>query len=89
MLSVWENIFKFVFAKNFNLDASSDALLLEGDKDLRYLREVNSRYGSKDFLFLTYFFENDATKKVMFTLKKLIRRVFLKRVINGQHLAAE
>ena len=44
----------FYFSKNFNLDASSDALLLEGDKDLKYLREVNSRYGSKDFLFLTY-----------------------------------
>ena len=42
------------FSKNFNLDASSDALLLEGDKDLKYLREINSRYGSKDFLFLTY-----------------------------------
>ena len=42
------------FAKNFNLDASSDALLLEGDKDLKYLREVNERYGSKDFLVLTY-----------------------------------
>ncbi len=28
-------------AKNFNLDASSDALLLEGDPDLKYLREVN------------------------------------------------
>ena len=35
-------------------DASSDALLLEGDKDLKYLREVNERYGSKDFLVLTY-----------------------------------
>ena len=42
------------FSKNFNLDASSDALLLEGDKDLKYLREVNERYGSKDFLVLTY-----------------------------------
>ena len=41
-------------AKNFNLDASSDALLLEGDPDLRYLREVNQTYGSKDFLVLTY-----------------------------------
>ncbi len=41
-------------AKNFNLDASSDALLLEGDKDLKYLREINDRYGSKDFLVLTY-----------------------------------
>ena len=41
-------------AKNFNLDASSDALLLEGDKDLKHLREINERYGSKDFLVLTY-----------------------------------
>jgi len=47
-------IISFYFSKNFNLDASSDALLLEGDKDLKYLREINSRYGSKDFLFLTY-----------------------------------
>ena len=42
------------FSKNFNLDASSDALLLEGDKDLSYLREINERYGSKEYLFLTY-----------------------------------
>ena len=47
-------IFSLFHAKNFNLDASSDALILEGDKDLKYLREVNERYGSKDFLFLTY-----------------------------------
>ena len=46
--------FSFYHAKNFNLDASSDALLLEGDKDLKYLREINNRYGSKDFLVLTY-----------------------------------
>jgi len=47
-------IFSLFQAKNFNLDASSDALLLEGDKDLKFLREVNERYGSKDFLVLTY-----------------------------------
>ena len=41
-------------SKNFNLDASSDALLLEGDPDLKYLREVNETYGSKDYLVLTY-----------------------------------
>ncbi len=46
--------FSLYFAKNFNLDASSDALILEGDKDLKYLREVNERYGAKDFLVLTY-----------------------------------
>ena len=46
--------FSLYHSKNFNLDASSDALLLEGDKDLKYLREINERYGSKDFLVLTY-----------------------------------
>ena len=47
-------VFSLYKAKDFNLDASSDALLLEGDKDLKYLREINERYKSKDFLFLTY-----------------------------------
>ena len=42
------------FAKDFKLDASSDSLLLESDKDLNYLREINERYGSKDYLVLTY-----------------------------------
>ena len=42
------------FSKNFQLDASSDTLLLENDPDLKYLREVNTKYGSKDFLVLTY-----------------------------------
>ena len=46
--------FSIYHAKNFNLDASSDALILEGDEDLKYLREINERYGSKDFLVLTY-----------------------------------
>ena len=47
-------VFSLYHSKDFNLDASSDALLLEGDKDLKLLREVNERYGSKDFLVLTY-----------------------------------
>ena len=42
------------YSKNFQLDASSDTLLLENDPDLKYLREVNKKYGSKDFLVLTY-----------------------------------
>ena len=56
-------IFAFYHSKNFNLDASSDALLLEGDKDLSYLREINERYGSKDFLVLTYTPITDFTEK--------------------------
>ncbi len=42
------------YARNFQLDASSDTLLLENDPDLKYLREVNNKYGSKEFLVLTY-----------------------------------
>ena len=46
--------FFLYFSKDFKLDASTDSLLLESDKDLKYLREVNERYGSKDYLVLTY-----------------------------------
>ena len=42
------------YSKDFKLDASSDTLLLENDPDLKYLREVTARYGSKEFLVLTY-----------------------------------
>ena len=56
-------IFSLYQSKKFNLDASSDALLLEGDPDLKYLREINERYGSKDFLVLTYSPVSDFTEK--------------------------
>ena len=42
------------FSKDFRLDASSETLLIEGDPDLKYLREITDRYGSKEFLILTY-----------------------------------
>ena len=42
------------FSKDFRLDASSETLLIDGDPDLKYLKEVTDRYGSKDFLVLTY-----------------------------------
>ena len=42
------------YSKDFRLDASSDTLLIEGDPDLEYLREITERYGAKDFLVLTF-----------------------------------
>ncbi|MFL2852084.1 MAG: RND family transporter [Candidatus Pelagibacter sp.] len=42
------------YSKDFRLDASSETLLIEGDPDLKYLQEISKRYGSKDFLILTY-----------------------------------
>ena len=41
-------------SKDFRLDASSETLLIEGDPDLKYLQEICKRYGSKEFLILTY-----------------------------------
>ncbi len=42
------------YSKDFRLDASSETLLIEGDPDLIYLQEITERYGSKEFLVLTY-----------------------------------
>ena len=41
-------------SKNFRLDASSETLLIDGDPDLKYLEEISERYGSKEFLILTF-----------------------------------
>ena len=42
------------YSKDFRLDASSETLLIEDDPDLKYLKEISKRYGSKEFLILTY-----------------------------------
>ena len=42
------------YLKDFSLDASSETLLIEGDPDFAYLEEITERYGSKEFLLLTY-----------------------------------
>jgi predicted RND superfamily exporter protein len=47
------------FARDFKLDASADSLLLENDADLRYYRSINARYGSDDYLLLSYSPQND------------------------------
>ena len=74
------------FSKNFNLDASSDALLLEGDKDLSYLREINERYGSKEYLFLTYtpissFTEEETIVNLQFFKTKIEQLTWVNSVI--------
>ena len=47
-------IFFAYYSKDFRVDASSETLLIDGDPDLKYLNEVNERYGSKEFLILTF-----------------------------------
>ena len=41
------------YSKDFRLDESSETLLIEGDPDLKYLQEINVRFGAKEFLVLT------------------------------------
>ena len=42
------------FAQYFRLDVSADSLLLEGDKDLEYSREINQRYGVRDSVIVAF-----------------------------------
>ncbi|CAA0094677.1 Uncharacterised protein [Zhongshania aliphaticivorans] len=42
------------YIPSLKLDASADALVLEGDSSLDFYREVSKRYGSEDFLLVTY-----------------------------------
>ena len=53
-------------ATEFKLDASAESLVLENDKDLRYYRSIRARYGSDDFLVITY-----TPKKDLFSLETL------------------
>ncbi len=63
-------------AKNFRLDASSETLLLEEDPDLKYLNEINQRYGAKEFLILTYSpNEEMISSKSINNLKKLKSKI--------------
>ena len=42
------------WVKDFQLDASSDSLVLEGDEDLRYSRTMGERYGGDEFVIITF-----------------------------------
>ncbi len=58
------SVFVFVgffawFTPDFRLDASGDSLLLENDADLRYYRGTTARYGSDDYLIVTYTAQDD------------------------------
>ncbi len=48
-----------VFALRLEIDASSETLLLEGDKDLEFSRVVGKRFASPNFLLVTYTAKDD------------------------------
>ncbi len=46
--------FFLLHTPDFELDASADSLVLENDSSLKYYRSLRARYGSDDFLIVTY-----------------------------------
>ena len=42
------------FVPAIKIDISADSLVLENDEDLRYYHSIRARYGSDDYLILTY-----------------------------------
>jgi predicted RND superfamily exporter protein len=42
------------FAQDFRLDATTDSLTLENDSDIDYYRSISARYGSNNFLIVTF-----------------------------------
>ena len=46
-------------ADSFRMDASADSLVLENDQSLEYYRKVKKKYGTDDYLFITFSPEKD------------------------------
>jgi len=65
-------------AQDFRLDASAETLVLEHDKDLRYSRLIDSRYGVEDFLLLTYAPKGDLYSDTVLANLKRLRNELLK-----------
>ena len=63
------------FSKEFKLDASADTLLLENDPDLKYLREINQKYGSEDFFILTYEPKGQINIQSINELEKFVNKI--------------
>ena len=75
------SIFSLFNALKVKVDASSDSLVLDGDKDLQLFREVGKRYKSEDFYVIAYTPKNDIFEKdSLENLKKLVNDLEL---VNG------
>ena len=54
--------------QNFKLDASSEALVIQGDEAFKTYREVGNTFGNSDFLIATFTPNNDLFEVVIFLL---------------------
>ncbi|MDP6638834.1 MAG: MMPL family transporter [SAR324 cluster bacterium] len=69
-------------ARKLEIDASSETLLLEDDKDLEYTRLINQRYFTPDFLVISYTPSDDLlSDRVLGTIRSMSQDLLkLKRV---------
>jgi len=64
--------FSGLFLSRFKLDISGDSLVLEHDKDLEFYRTINARYGTDDYLIITYSPHGDLfSRETLADLKQL------------------
>ena len=62
---------------SFRMDASADSLVLENDQSLEYYRKVKKKYGTDDYLFITF-----APHKSLFTSDSIKQLAALKQQIS-------
>ena len=60
-------------APEFRLDASADSLVLENDEALQYYRSIRARYGSDDYLIVTYTPKQDLFSEAVIADLKALR----------------
>lgn len=63
---------------NFQLDASSDSLVLEGDENLAFYQRVKNNYGSDDYLVISY-----QVKGELLDSKQLAHLIQFKQSLNN------
>ena len=76
-----------LLALKLEIDASAETLLLEGDKDLEYTREISKRFEAPNFLIVVYSVEGDLLSdeniKNIKTLSKEIKNIEIVESINS------
>ena len=76
-----------IFALRLEIDASAESLLLEGDKDLEFTREISKSFEAPNFLVVVYSVEDnllsDENLKNINTLTKEIKKIDIVESINS------
>ena len=76
ILSIFVSILGY-YSTKVEVDASTETLLLDDDKDLKFFREVNKRYNNLNFLVVTFTPHNDLLSNESLETIKNLSKEFL------------